>query len=192
FFGISVVFPSQVPEAFALCRFLRARAPHAFLALGGPCIHQIVVHMEPELRQRVLAFVDGVALFEGEQLLLELLPRLEAWRAVADPIARYELLRDVPNLLLTQPTGARSSTSAEPALAATPTMGPRITQDLREAEPPDYGDLDLDRYLAPSRTLLYAPTRGCYWNQCSFCYYGLAETATATYREIPVERAAAD
>src|SRR5207247_4492050 len=39
--------------------------------------------------------------------------------------------------------------------------------------------------------LLYAPTRGCYWAKCSFCYYGLAETATARYREVPPDRAAA-
>lgn len=190
FIGISVVFPSQVPEAFALCRLLRERAPHAFLALGGPCIHQIVVHMEPERRERVLAFVDGVALFEGERLLLELLPRLDSWRAAENPIERYELVRDVPNLLVMQPRGARVSASAEPIAVATPTMGPRVTEDLRDAEMPDYGDLDLDRYLAPSRTLLYAPTRGCYWNQCSFCYYGLSETATATYREVAPDRAA--
>jgi hypothetical protein len=28
----------------------------------------------------------------------------------------------------------------------------------------------------------------CYWDKCSFCYYGLAETATASYREVPPER----
>src|SRR6185295_6969573 len=72
-----------------------------------------------------------------------------------------------------------------------PVRGPRHTLDLaKDALPPDYSDLDLDRYLAPSRTLLYAPTRGCYWGKCSFCYYGL--TATATYREVPPERAASE
>lgn len=238
FIGISVVFPSQVPEALYLCRFLRERAPGAFLVLGGPCIHQIVVHMEPELQARVLAYVDGIALFESEETLTELLPRLERWRAATDASTRFELLSDVPNLLLLRPAEVRSqahsSTSSgrvssqvspptppaeSPENSATPpdsraqqsgaalqspresppnperrvpVLGPRRTLDLREAPAPDYSDLDLDRYWAPSRTLLYAPTRGCYWNQCSFCYYGLAETATANYREIPAERAAAD
>ena len=71
-------------------------------------------------------------------------------------------------------------------------MGPPHVLDLRDGSAPDYSDLDLDRYLAPSRTLLYAPTRGCYWNKCSFCYYGLSETATALYREVPPDQAAAD
>lgn len=180
FVGISVVFPSQIPEALHLCRFLRERAPHVFLMLGGPGLHQIAVHLGDEGRLRLLAYVDAIGLYEGERTLEQLLPRIEAWRAASDTSARFELLRDVANILCVDP-----STSA-------PHLGPRWSLDLREASPPDYSDLDLDRYWAPSRTLLYAPTRGCYWGKCSFCYYGLADTATAKYREIPPEQAAAE
>ncbi len=180
FVGISVVFPSQIPEALHLCRFLRERAPQAFLALGGPCMHQVVVHLEEDLALRMLAFADAIGLYEGERTLEVLLPRLPAWSAAKGAAARFELLRDVPNLL-----------SVDPATGK-PHLGPRFTLDLREASPPDYSDLDLDRYWAPSRTLLYAPTRGCYWGKCSFCYYGLTETATAQYREVAPEVAAAE
>jgi hypothetical protein len=177
--GLSVAFPSQVPEALYLARFIKARAPHAFVALGGPCIHQIAVHMDERERRRLLEFADGVGLFEGEETLAELIPRLAAWRQAGSAEARLEVLSGVPNLLLPAEGGAA------------PRLGPRFVLDLSEAEPPDYSDLDLGRYLAPSPTLLYAPTRGCYWGKCSFCYYGLAETATAAYREVPPARAAA-
>jgi radical SAM superfamily enzyme YgiQ (UPF0313 family) len=180
FAGVSVVFPSQIPEALFLCRLLKQRAPHAFVALGGPCIHQIAVHQDEERRRRLLAFADGIALFEGEATVAELFPRLEEWRAAREPHARAEVLAAVPNLLLWDDAAQKSR------------LGPPFQLDLREVPAPDYSDLDLDRYLAPSRTLLYAPTRGCYWGKCSFCYYGLAETATAAYREVPAERAAAD
>jgi radical SAM family protein len=179
FVGISIVFPSQIPEALVLARVVKERAPHSFVALGGPCIHQAAVHMEHDLRMRLLAFADGVGLFEGEETLASLFPLLDAWRSAGEA-ERLEVLKDVPNLLLIDPAESK------------PRLGPRRVLDLREAPAPDYSDLDLDRYLAPSRTLLYAPTRGCYWNKCSFCYYGLAETATASYREVPPERAAAD
>lgn len=196
FVGISIVFPSQIPEALHLARFVKARAPHAFVAVGGPGIHQVAVHLETPLVLRLLAFVDGIGLFEGEETLVQLLPKLDAWRAAASNAsgaspganaereaaarARFEILRDVPNLMVVDPS------------TGLPHTGPRWSLDLREAEPPDYSDLDLDRYWAPSRTLLYAPTRGCYWGQCSFCYYGLTETATARYREIPPDRAASE
>ncbi len=180
FVGISVVFPSQIPEALYLARFVKERAPKAFIALGGPCIHQVVVHMEPALQQKALRFADGIGLFEGEETLSQLFPLLERWRSANGESERFETLKGVPNLLLWN-----SETQK-------PHLGPRASLDLRDSPAPDYSDLDLDRYLAPSRTILYAPTRGCYWGKCSFCYYGLAETATADYREIPPERAAAD
>jgi len=178
--GISVVFPSQIPEALVLCRLLRERAPRAFLALGGPCLHQIVVHLGDDEKLRLLAYADGIGLFEGEETLASLLPRLAAWRAAASAAERFALLADVPNLLVVDPSTGR------------PHIGPRWSLDLRAAVAPDYSDLDLDRYWAPSRTILYAPTRGCYWGKCSFCYYGLTETATASYREVPPERAASE
>jgi hypothetical protein len=67
FIGVSVVFPSQIPEALYLCRFLKARAPHALVVLGGPGLHQVAIHLEDDARRRLLAFADGVALFEGEE-----------------------------------------------------------------------------------------------------------------------------
>lgn len=181
FVGISIVFPSQIPEALHLARTLRERQPELFIALGGPGIHQVVVHLEPALQLRLLEYCDAIGLYEGEETLAQLFPRLAAWRAERDPRRRADLLREVPNLFFLDPRTGLGS------------MGPRWTMNLREeAVLPDYGDLDLDRYLAPSRTLLYAPTRGCYWGKCSFCYYGLTETATASYREIPPEQAASE
>lgn len=183
FVGISIAFPSQIAEALHLARQVRLRAPHTFIALGGPGLHQVAIHSSEELKLRLLGFADGLGLFEGEETLRELFPRLEAWRAARaahDEAAAFDVLKSVPNLLL-----------RNPEMQATH-LGPRHTLDLRHSPPPDYGDLDLDRYLAPSRTLLYAPTRGCYWGKCSFCYYGLTETATAKYREISPEKAASD
>lgn len=178
FIGISIIFPSQLAESFALAALLRELAPGAFVALGGPCVHQAVVHWEDERRRRLLDRVDGIGLYEGEPTIAALLPLLPEI-AGAPREERERRLAEVPHLLTKTAAGELRE-------------GPRALLDLREAAAPDYGDLDLDRYLAPSRTLLYAPTRGCYWGRCSFCYYGLAETSTARYREVPPERAAAD
>jgi anaerobic magnesium-protoporphyrin IX monomethyl ester cyclase len=180
FVGVSVIFPSQILEAFYLCRLVKERRPDIFVALGGPCVHQAVLHMDERVQARLFDFCDGVGIFEGEATLAALFPRLDAWRATRDEDERRRILADVPNLLA--PTGEGGAVR----------RGPGFLLDLRETPPPDYSDLDLDRYLAPSRVILYSPTRGCYWDKCSFCYYGLSESATAKYREIPPERAASD
>src|SRR6185436_7045876 len=124
-----------------LARFLKQRAPRAFVALGGPSIHQAVIHMKEPLRKRLFEFVDGVGLFEGEAVLESLFPRLQAWRDAAEE-GRFGELSAVPNLLLLD-------ASRDAAV-----IGPRHSVDVRTSPAPDYGDLDLDRYLAPSRTLL--------------------------------------
>jgi len=71
-------------------------------------------------------------------------------------------------------------------------QGPAWTLNLADSAAPDYADLALDRYLAPGRLLLYSPTRGCYWNKCSFCCYGFNQSGRHLYREIPPEQAVAD
>jgi anaerobic magnesium-protoporphyrin IX monomethyl ester cyclase len=178
FAGISVAFPSQIPEALRIARLLRRRAPEAFIAFGGPCIHQVALSLEPRLLGRLFDFADGVGIFEGEETLARLFPLLGAWRDAPEG-GRAAVLRDVPNLLVRDDSGGGAVLH-----------GPGHVVDLAEAPPPDYSDLDLDRYLAPARILLYVPTRGCYWNRCSFCRYGLSERATARYREVPPARAA--
>ena len=45
------------------------------------------------------------------------------------------------------------------------------------ADPPDYEWIQWDLYLSPARQVNYAPSRGCFWNKCVFCDYGLNEDA---------------
>ncbi|MBT9558735.1 MAG: radical SAM protein [Myxococcales bacterium] len=177
--GISIVFPSQFPEAVALAGALRRLRPDVLLLFGGPALHQVAVHMTPAEQRRLLEHVDALGIFEGEKTLEALAGLLES--LPPDGPERAAALKTVPNLIS---RGAGDSLDTVQA-------GPRWTLDVRESPAPRFDDLDLDAYLAPERTLLYAPTRGCYWGKCSFCYYGLAETATATYREIAPEVAAA-
>ncbi len=177
--GISIVFPSQFPEAVALARALRRVRPDLMLLFGGPALHQVAVHMTPPEQRRLLDHVDGLGVFEGERTLETIAGLLDS--LASDGPERAAALKSVPNLI------SRTGEDPQGGVQA----GPRWTLDLRESPAPCFDDLDLNAYLAPERTLLYAPTRGCYWGKCSFCYYGLAETATAAYREIAPEVAVA-
>ena len=54
--------------------------------------------------------------------------------------------------------------------------------------PPAYDWIDWTLYLAPSKRINYSPSRGCFWNKCTFCDYGLNEAGpTAPSRTSDVE-----
>ena len=174
FVGLSLTFVSQIPETFYLCRLLREYFPACFIMLGGPCIDQIIRNGTEQATSRIFDFADAVGMQEGEKTLEELLPLLSAGNS--DP----GRLAAIPNLIMKDPASGAIR------------QGPAWTLDLADGAAPDYSDLGLDRYLAPARLLLYSPTRGCYWNKCSFCCYGFNQSGRHLYREIPVAQAVAD
>ena len=175
FIGISLTFISQIPEVFYLCRLIREAFPDCFLMLGGPCVDLMVRHGRPEVTDRILDHVDGITIQEGEKTLEQLLPLLASGRS-PDPAQ----LAAIPNLI------------SRDKLSGALRQGPSWVLDLAESAVPDYADLDLSLYPAPSPMLLYSPTRGCYWNKCSFCGYGFNQSGAHSYREIPVQQAVAD
>src|SRR6201999_341090 len=59
-------------------------------------------------------------------------------------------------------------------------------EDLTKLGGPMF-DHKWDLYLSPERGINYSPTRGCYWNRCTFCDYGLnTDKPTSPWREKPV------
>lgn len=174
--GISLTFTSQLPETYRLCREVKSIFPDTFLVLGGPCLTQLVVHGRTDVPARWLEVADALCLGEGERPLELLLPALaDAGPDGPDP----RRLAAIPNLITRDPAGGP------------PRRGPAWRWAPADAVAPDYSDLDLTAYLAPSPMLLYSPTRGCYWNRCSFCAYGFNQDGAHTYREVPVATAVA-
>lgn len=174
FIGISLTFISQLPEVFYLCRLIREAFPHCFLVLGGPCVDLMVRHGHPEVVAGILDYVDAITIQEGEKTLEQLLPLL------AEGPPGPQQLAAIPNLITRDKLSGKIQ------------QGPPWVLALTESAAPDYSDLDLSLYLAPSAMLLYSPTRGCYWNKCSFCGYGFNQSGAHSYREIPVHQAVAD
>jgi hypothetical protein len=176
--GLNLTFISQIPEVFYLVQLLRRMVPPLFIVLGGSCLQQILAHAGEPARRWIVAQADAVCRAEGEKSLPMLLAALgDQWPALT-PQARLQRLAPVPNLLF-EPPGSSSLH-----------QGPLEISDLKHMPPPDYSDLDLDAYLAPERTLLFAPTRGCYWNRCAFCDYGFNQSLCHGYREMDPAEAA--
>lgn len=174
FIGISLTFVSQIPETFYLCSVVKELFPACFVMLGGPCIDQIIRNSSQETTTQIFKYVDAVGIQEGEKTLEQLLPLLTSEQL------ETKHFTSIPNII------------TKGSVPGSLIHGPITTFDLAGAATPDYSDLDPGRYLAPDSLLLYSPTRGCYWNKCSFCCYGFNQSGRHAYREIPVEQAVSD
>lgn len=170
--GISLTFISQIPETFYLLQLIRDLWPGVLRVIGGSCLQQMLCHAPEEVQRWIVTTADAACVAEGEQTLAHLLAVLNEAGPLVDAADRAQKLARVPNLLTRD--GTQGSLR----------RGPVGITALADLPMPDFSDLDLDGYLAPERTLLFAPTRGCYWNRCSFCDYGLNRSGLHGYREM--------
>jgi hypothetical protein len=71
---------------------------------------------------------------------------------------------------------------------------PRIAYENLDALPtPEYALLEDCGYFSPTPLVYYSPTRGCYWNRCTFCDYGLNfGTPTSPWRQRKLETVVED
>lgn len=171
-FGISAVYDHQLHHTLHLARWFRERWPEKTLLLGGTAISQLYKYLKDknELR-RFFALCDGLVAGEGETAICQIAERggaIEPGCEVQN-LVTYNAARDKVFL-------------------------PRFIhyENVKELGTPHY-DHPWDLYLAPERGINYAPTRGCYWNKCTFCDYGLnTSMPTSPWRERTVDQVVED
>lgn len=74
-----------------------------------------------------------------------------------------------------------------------PQHGIPLYENIKSLPTPTYDQLPWELYLSPHRFAYYSPTRGCYWNKCTFCDYGLNfDSPTSPWRQDPVEKMVED
>ena len=143
--GISVSFPDQILPAFYTASVIRKINPDIHISFGGTFVSS---HMRHIGNVQLFDHVDTFILDEGEAPLLELVRCLDESKS-------YD---HIPGLIYAR---AGRIFKNEPVHAP---GSPSLTQ-------PDYGCVDLDRYLVNTRSmaLLFRLSQGCYWHRCSFC-----------------------
>lgn len=166
--GIAQVYDAQAPLTRYLARRVREWRPGAHVVLGGTSLSEHVARLQRRDRDTVAAVfgsADYLVVGEGEPALPALLDSLACHTAVASVPNLAYFPPDAPDLVLT----ARE-----------------YVTDLDTLPPPHFTPETLALYLSPEPVLPVAPTRGCYWDRCAFCAYGLREEhrATAPYREM--------
>ena len=171
-FGISMVYDHQLMHAIYLARALKERWPDKRIIFGGTAISQLFKYLKDKTQiRRFFTLCDAIIAGEGETAICEI-------AAIGKDFPRKA---EVANLI------TYDSTRAE-------VVFPKRThyEDLKSLGRPLY-DYPWDLYLAPARGINYAPTRGCYWNRCTFCDYGLnTEMPTSPWRERKIEQVIQD
>jgi radical SAM superfamily enzyme YgiQ (UPF0313 family) len=134
--GCTVLNPTW-PAALFILRRVKERMPHVRTVIGGPGPLMGIASRADEVRTFVDAhdFLDYYVVGEGEEPFLQILEHPDLPRGVLDP------QRGLP---------LEEAKRRSPAVAGLPM--------------PDYGDLEVNRYLQ----LSVASSRGCPF-ECSFC-----------------------
>jgi hypothetical protein len=168
--GISIAYQHQLYHALALARWFRGRWPGKKLFLGGTEISQIYRSVrDREALRSFFSLCDGFVVGEAETAICEL----------ADCGFDVAPGSNIRNLVTFDRTRDRLYLPQK-----------IFYEDLRCIAPPRYEQV-WDLYLSPVRAINYSPTRGCYWNRCTYCSYGLNEDGpTAPWRVRPIELAA--
>jgi anaerobic magnesium-protoporphyrin IX monomethyl ester cyclase len=169
--GISIVYDYQLLSALHLARLIKNSWPDKLVLLGGTSISQCYKYLRDKLLLKHFFDVcDGIVVGEGETAICEIASR----GGLTKP-------QDIPNLI----TYDRHADMMH--LPKTIHY-----EDLTALGTPIY-QYPWDLYLSPERGINYSPTRGCYWNRCKFCDYGLnMDKPTSPWRERPVEMVVED
>ncbi len=165
--GLSISYTSQLPYGMFLCQMVRELCPDAVICVGGTDVTDVVkyLHVAGDV-WRLFPTCDAIVVGEGESAFVEILDHVAGAQAL--PAARPGILR--PG----NPSGGQK---------------PQVRyEDMANLALPRYDVWDWDQYWSPEPVVLYSPTRGCYWNKCTFCDYGLntdGPTSPARTKPIP-------
>lgn len=169
--GISIVYDHQLLYALHLARLFKQRWPEKYVVLGGTAISQLYKYLKDKsLMKMFFTICDGIVIGEGESAICQIAGCREKLSEAADFRNTITYNKKTDDLVL-------------PALSF---------EDVAELAPPVY-EHPWELYLSPVRGINYSPTRGCYWNRCTFCDYGLnADKSTSPWRERPVDQVIRD
>ncbi|MER7762996.1 radical SAM protein [Streptomyces sp. NPDC097619] len=164
--GLSVNYTSQLPVALRMARLVREALPEAVIVFGGTETGDVVKYAaDPAACWRVFRDADLIVPGEGET----------AFTGILDAVAAGA---DRAGTGFDGIGGVMTRTRPAPDIAYGSVAG---------LAGPAYEVWDWQRYWSPEPVVLYSPTRGCYWNKCTFCDYGLnTDRPTSPSRERPV------
>jgi anaerobic magnesium-protoporphyrin IX monomethyl ester cyclase len=169
--GINITYTWQLPFALWLAHRIRRALPGAFLIAGGTEVASCWKYaLDRASYARLFDDFDATVVGEGEA----------AYVAILESRRRGTLPEGQPNVHLHPRYEARRAL-------------PIHYERLGDIPAPDFSGVDFGQYLSPEPFVYYSPTRGCYWNKCTFCDYGLnSGSPTSPWRQSQEDRMVED
>ncbi|MET0426105.1 MAG: radical SAM protein, partial [Actinoplanes sp.] len=169
--GLNITYQWQLPFALWLGRLIRRALPEVYLVAGGTEASDCWKYLSDKKQMfQLFDNFDAVVVGEGES----------AWVEILQSRAAGTIPSSHPNIRL------------HPRFRAMNLL-PVKYEPIRGLPTPDFSRLPWDKYLSPERFVYYSPTRGCYWNRCTFCDYGLnTDGPTSPWRQDTVDSIMAD
>ncbi|HLP59194.1 MAG TPA: radical SAM protein, partial [Candidatus Deferrimicrobium sp.] len=179
--GMSVTYPSQILQMFAVAGLVKKKFPGIHICAGGAFLSRLVLNMPRKKIKTLFDYLDSIIIYEGETALYKLILHLQTLKATAGK-SNYRPPISIPNIIYFDRPNYEIIFPPKDV----------FVENLDELPPPDFDGFPLDKYLSPEVVLPYAPTRGCYWNKCAFCHYGATKEGTARYRERSIDKVFSD
>lgn len=170
--GLSVNYISQLPFAIYVGSLIKSLNPNCILCAGGTEITDDVKYLNDKRKLwDLFSSFDALVIGEGETALI----------AILDSIYDQKPLpKESPGILVKD----------DPIIFDDFKLSLHMTyENLSTLPSPIYDIWKWDQYWSPEPVILYSPTRGCYWNRCTFCDYGLNTTSpTSPSRQRPIHQ----
>ena len=170
--GLSIVYDHQMFHSLHFARWAKRRWPDKQVLLGGTAISQFYKYVsDKQMMKNFFSVSDGIVVGEGETALCQ----------IADAGGRVVPGMQVQNLLSYDRAADRLFLPDHIHYENVSALGRPLYRYPWEL------------YLSPERGINYSPTRGCYWNRCTFCDYGLnTSKPTSPWRERRIDQAIVD
>ncbi|AIQ51408.1 B12-binding domain-containing radical SAM protein [Paenibacillus sp. FSL R7-0331] len=168
--GISITYVAQIPFALSMARLIRTSCPEIRIIFGGTAVSDYWKYiLDKKDFFAVFDPADACIIGEGESAFVSILQALEH----GTPIPASANIALHP----------RHQAAHDPAAL-------RIKyEDICSFPVPEYSKLPWEKYLSPFPFIYYSPSRGCYWNRCTFCDYGLnTDSPTSPWRQYPLDK----
>lgn len=167
--GINITYISQLPFALYLGLLIRKKIKDIKIFFGGTEVSDVWKYLkEKKMFFELFHMADACIIGEGETAFVELLNKFE----------NHLPLTTNNNIIINPKYGDEKLDSVKIRY-----------ENISNLPLPKYEKMQNKDYLSPHSFIYYSPSRGCYWNKCTFCDYGLNLNApTSPWRHYSVDK----